>query len=74
MLDYRAFLLILLVVLVGGIWGLQGVIAVAVAAGIAVTFMTLAFGQILYADLILIVAFLIVLKLRGRRLTESTKV
>ena len=74
LLGYRAFLLILLVVLVGGIWGLQGVIAVAVAAGIAVTFMTLAFGQILYADLILIVAFLIVLKLRGRRLTESTKV
>lgn len=74
LLGQRAFLLILLVVLVGGIWGLNGVIAVAVTAGIALTFMTLTFAQVLYAHLALIVGFLIILKLRGRRLTESTKV
>ena len=74
LLGERVFLLILLVVLVGGIWGLNGVIAVGVATGIALAFMTLTFGQILYAQLALIVAFLVVLKVRGRRLTESTKV
>lgn len=68
------FLLILLVVLVGGIWGLNGIIAVGVATGIALAFMTLTFGQALYAQLALIAGFLVVLKVRGRRLTESTKV
>ena len=74
LLGGRIFLFILLVVLVGGIWGLNGVMAVGVATGVALAFMTLTFGQVLYAQLALIVAFLVVLKVRGRRLTESTKV
>jgi branched-subunit amino acid ABC-type transport system permease component len=74
LLGDRVFLLILLVVLVGGTWGLNGVIAVGVATGIGLAFMTLSFGQALYAQLALIAGFLVVLKVRGRRLTESTKV
>jgi branched-subunit amino acid ABC-type transport system permease component len=74
LLGTRVFLLILLVVLVGGIWGINGVMAVGVATGIALAFMTLTLGQVLYAQLVLIVGFLVVLKVRGRRLTESTKV
>jgi branched-chain amino acid transport system permease protein len=74
LLGWRQFLYILLVVLVGGIWGLRGVILVGIATGIALAAMTLEFGQVLYAQLALIVAFLIVLKLRGKRLTEGAKV
>jgi branched-subunit amino acid ABC-type transport system permease component len=74
LLGWRQFLIILLVVLVGGAWGLGGVIVVGVATGIAVTAMSLQFGQVLYAQLILIVAFMLLLKWRGRRLTESAKV
>lgn len=74
LLGSRVFLLILLVVLVGGIWGINGVMAIGVATGIALAFMTLTLGQVLYAQLVLIIGFLVVLKVRGRRLTESTKV
>lgn len=73
-LGMRIFLLLIMVVLVGGIWGLNGVIAIGIATGIALAFMTLTLGQVLYAQLVLIAAFLVVLKVRGRRLTESTKV
>jgi branched-subunit amino acid ABC-type transport system permease component len=74
LLGWRQFLYILLVVLVGGIWGLRGVILVGIATGIALAVMSLQFGQVLYAQLALIVAFLIILKLRGKRLTEGAKV
>jgi branched-subunit amino acid ABC-type transport system permease component len=74
LLGWRQFLYILLVVLVGGIWGLRGVILVGIATGIALAAMSLQFGQVLYAQLALIVAFLIILKLRGKRLTEGAKV
>ena len=74
LLGWRQFLFILLVVLVGGAWGLGGVIVVGVATGIAVTAMALSFGQVLYAQLVLIVTFMILLKWRGRRLTETAKV
>lgn len=74
LLGWRQFLVILLVVLVGGIWGLRGVIAVGVATGVALAAMSLQFGQVLYAQLALIVAFLVILKVRGRRLTEAAKV
>ena len=74
MLGSRVFILILLVVLVGGIWGLNGVMVVGIATGIALAFMTLTLGQVLYAHVVLIAGFLVVLKARGRRLTESTKV
>lgn len=74
LLGWRQFLFILLVVLVGGIWGLRGVIIVGVLTGIALAGMSLQFGQVLYAQLALIVAFLVILKIRGRRLTENAKV
>jgi branched-subunit amino acid ABC-type transport system permease component len=74
LLGWRQFLYILLVVLVGGIWGLRGVMLVGIATGIALAGMSLQFGQVLYAQLVLIVAFLIILKLRGRRLIEGAKV
>lgn len=74
LLGWRQFLFILLVVLVGGIWGLNGVIVVGICTGVALAFMTLTFGSVVSPELVLIAAFLVVLKVRGRRLTESTKV
>lgn len=74
LLGWRQFLFVLLVVLVGGSWGLGGVIAVGVATGIGLAAMALQFGQVLYAQLALIVAFVLILKWRGRRLTETAKV
>ena len=74
LLGWRQFLFILLVVLVGGSWGLGGVIVAGVVAGIAVAAMSLQFGQVLYAQLLLIIAFIVILKLRGTRLTETAKV
>jgi branched-chain amino acid transport system permease protein len=74
LLGWHEFLFIMLVVLVGGAWGLGGVIVVGVATGIALTAMELRLGQVYYAQLVLIVGFIILLKWRGRRLTESAKV
>lgn len=74
LLGWRQFLFILLVVLVGGIWGLRGVMLVGIATGIALAGMSLQFDQVLYAQLVLIVGFLAILKIRGRRLTEGAKV
>jgi len=73
-LGWREFLFILLVVLVGGTWGLGGVIGVGIAAGIALTAMALAFGQVLYAEAALIIVFMALLKWRGKRLLEGAKV
>jgi hypothetical protein len=36
--------------------------------------MTLQFGQVLYAELVLIVVFVIILKVRGTRAAEAGKV
>jgi branched-subunit amino acid ABC-type transport system permease component len=74
LLGWQQFLFILLVVLVGGAWGLGGVIVVGVATGIALTAMALTFGQVLYAHLALIVGFIALLKWRGHRLAETVKV
>ena len=74
LLGWREFLFILMVVLVGGTWGLGGVILVGMAASVALAAMSLQFDQILYAQLVLIVAFVIILKVRGMRLTETAKV
>jgi branched-subunit amino acid ABC-type transport system permease component len=74
LLGWRQFLLILMVALVGGSWGLGGVIVVGVGASVALAAMALQFDQVLYAQLFLIVAFVVVLKVRGRRLTETAKV
>ena len=74
LLGWRQFLPVLLVVLVGRAWGLGGVIVVAVATGIALAAMALQFDQVLYAQVVLIVGFVAILKWRGRRLTETAKV
>lgn len=67
LLGWRQFLPVLLVVLAGGAWGLSGVIVVGVATGVALTAATLQFGQVLYADLLLLIIFLAIIKLRARR-------
>jgi branched-subunit amino acid ABC-type transport system permease component len=74
LLGSRQFLLILMVALVGGSWGLGGVILVGVGTSVALAAMSLSFDQVLYAQLVLIVGFVAVLKLRGRRLAETAKV
>ncbi len=74
LLGWRQFLLILMVALVGGSWGLGGVILVGVGTSVALAAMALQLDQALYAQLVLIVAFVVVLKVRGTRLTETAKV
>ncbi len=74
LLGWRQFLLVLMVALVGGSWGLGGVILVGVGTSVALAAMALQFDQTLYAQLVLIVAFVVVLKVRGTRLTETAKV
>lgn len=74
LLGWRQFLFVLLVVLVGGIWGTLGVIGVGVSTGVALAGLSLWFGEAQYAQLALIVMFLVVLRLRGRRLSAGAKV
>ena len=74
LLGWRQFLLILMVALVGRSWGLGGVILVGVGTGVALVAMALQFDQVLYAQLVLIVAFVVILKVRGSKLTETAKV
>ena len=74
LLGWRVFLFILLVALVGGAKNIGGVIVVGATTGVALAAMTLQFGQVLYAQLALILAFMVVLKVRGRRTAETTKV
>ncbi len=74
LLGWRQFLFIFLVVMVGGVKNIGGVIIVGAATGVALAAMTLQFGQVLYAQLALIVAFVVILKVRGKRLVEAGKV
>ncbi len=74
LLGWRQFLLILLVVLVGGARHIRGVIFTGIATGILLAAMSLQFGQILYAQLVLILAFIVVLKVRGNPLADTAKV
>ena len=74
LLGWRLFLLILLVVLVGGRKNIGGVIVAGACTGVALAAMTLRFGQVLYAQAALITAFIIILKVRGRRASEAGKV
>jgi branched-subunit amino acid ABC-type transport system permease component len=74
LLGWRQFLFILLVVLVGGRKNIGGVIIAGIGTGVALTAMTLQFGQALHAQLALIVAFVVILKVRGRRISETEKV
>jgi len=71
LLGWRLFLPILLIVLVGRAWGLGGVITVGVATGVALAGATLQFGQGLYAQLLLILILLAILKIRARRLAAA---
>ncbi|HEU4895082.1 MAG TPA: branched-chain amino acid ABC transporter permease [Acidimicrobiia bacterium] len=74
LLGWRQFLLILLVVLVGGARSIRGVIVTGLITGVALAAMSLQLGQILYAQLILIVAFVAILKVRGNQLADTVKV
>jgi branched-subunit amino acid ABC-type transport system permease component len=74
LLGWRQFLLILMVALVGRSWGLGGVIVVGIGTSVALTAMALQFDQVLYGQLVLIVTFVAILKVRGSRLTETAKV
>ena len=74
LLGWRQFLLILLVVLVGGARSIRGVIVTGIVTGVALAGMSLQFGQVLYAQLALIVAFVVVLKIRGNPLADTVKV
>lgn len=74
LLGWRQFLFIFLVVMVGGARNIGGVILAGIATGVALAAMTLQFGQTLYAQLVLIVAFVVILKARGRRLVGTGKV
>lgn len=74
LLGWRQFLLIMMVVLVGGAKNIGGVIIAGIATGVALAAMSLQFGQVLYADLVLIVGFIVILKVRGRKLSEAGKV
>jgi branched-subunit amino acid ABC-type transport system permease component len=74
LLGWRQFLFIFLVVVVGGRKGLGGVIVTGVLTGIGLAAMTLQFGQVLYAQLALIVTFVVLLKWRSKRTAETVKV
>jgi branched-subunit amino acid ABC-type transport system permease component len=74
LLGWRQFLLILLVVLVGGARSIGGVIVTGLLTGIALAGMSLQLGQVLYAQLILIVAFIAILKVRGNQHADTVKV
>jgi branched-subunit amino acid ABC-type transport system permease component len=74
LLGWRQFLLIFMVVLVGGRKNLGGVIVAGAGTAIALTAMRLQFSQTMYAQLVLIVVFVIILKVRGRRIAEAGKV
>ncbi len=74
LLGWRQFLFIFLVVVVGGRKGLGGVIITGALTGIALAAMTLQFGQVLYAQLALIIGFVVLLKWRSKRSIETVKV
>ena len=74
LLGWRQFLFIFLVVMVGGAKNIGGVIIVGAVTGVALAAMTLQFGQVLYAQLALIVGFVVFMKLRARRTVGAGKV
>ena len=72
-LGWDRFLLTLLVVLVGGARGLRGVILAGMGTGVLLSALKLEIAP-LRAEIVLLVAFIIVLKLRGNRFRELAKV
>jgi branched-subunit amino acid ABC-type transport system permease component len=76
-LGWDQFLFILLVVLIGGAKGIGGVIIAGLATGVALSFLELAPGlntTPVYAQVIVIALFMVILKVRGSRLAEAGKV
>ncbi len=74
LLGWRQFLLILLVVLVGGARSIRGVIITGLITGVILAGMSLQLGQVLYAQLVLIVAFIALLTIRGNQSADTVKV
>ena len=72
-LGWDRFLLTLLVVLVGGARGLRGVILAGMGTGVLLSALKLEIAP-LRAEMVLLVAFIMVLKLRGNRFRELAKV
>ena len=72
-LGWQRFLLILLVVLVGGAWGVRGVIVAGLGTGVLLSALKLEIAPF-RAEILLLVAFIVVLKLRGDRSSETVKV
>lgn len=76
-LGWDQFLFILLVVLIGGTWGISGVLVAGLATGVVLSFLELAPGlktTPVYAQVIVIALFMVILKVRGSRLIEAGKV
>lgn len=72
-LGWNRFLLILLVVLVGGAWGIRGVIIAGLGTGVLLSGLKLEIPP-LRAEILLLVVFIVILKLRGDRSSETAKV
>lgn len=72
-LGWDRFLLLLLVVLVGGSRNIRGVVIAAFGAGLVLSGLTLRLSP-LYAELILIVVFAVILKFRNNPALEAGKV
>lgn|GEM_PF-480786 len=76
-LGWDQFLFILLVVLIGGARGIGGVIIAGLGTGVLLAFLELMPGlntTPVYAQVITIALFMVILKLRGNRLGEAGKV
>ena len=76
-LGWDQFLFILLVVLIGGARGISGVLFAGLATGVALSFLELVPGlktTSVYAQVIVIALFMVILKARGNRLVETGKV
>ena len=76
-LGWDQFLFILLVVLIGGARGIGGVIIAGLATGVVLSFLELMPGlntTPVYAQVIVIALFMVILKVRGNRLAEAGKV
>jgi branched-chain amino acid transport system permease protein len=74
LLGWRQFLLLFMVALVGGSWGLGGVIVAGIAASVGLAFLALQLDQVLYGQLLLIVVFVAIFKFRSSRVAETAKV
>ena len=72
-LGWDRFLLILLVVLVGGAWGIRGVIIAGLGTGVLLSGLKLEIPP-LRAEIVLLVVFIVILKVRGDRSSEAAKV